>query len=109
MKMLFGFAETSRFTRKIVKLLSDDDFAEIQLFISENPDFGKIIKGSGGIRKIRCGVDNRGKSSGARIIYYYAVSRDKILLLDVYAKNEKENLSPNEIKILRREVEELIR
>ena len=64
---------------------------------------------SGGIRKIRCGVDNRGKSSGARIIYYYAVSRDKILLLDVYAKNEKENLSPNEIKTLRREVEELIK
>ncbi len=109
MKMLLGFAETSRFTRKIVKLLSDDDFAEIQQFISENPDFGKIIQGSGGIRKIRCGVDNRGKSSGARIIYYYAVSRDKILLLDVYAKNEKENLSLNEIKILRREVEELIK
>ena len=64
---------------------------------------------SGGIRKIRCGVDNRGKSSGARIIYYYAVSCDKILLLDVYAKNEKENLSPNEIRILRREVEEFIR
>lgn len=109
MKKLFNFTETNRFTKQVVKLFSDDDYAEIQQFICEHPDFGKIIQGSGGIRKMRCKVDNRGKSGGARIIYYWAVSREKILLLDIYAKNEKENLAAGEIKNLRCEVEEFLK
>lgn len=99
----FDFIETSRFTKKITKLLSDDDYAKIQLFLCASPDFGKIIKGGSGIRKIRCRVEGRGKSGGARVIYFWAVSREQILMLDVYAKNEKENLTPEEIKILRQE------
>ena len=107
--ILFGFIETRRFTGKVGKLLAEDEYAEIQLFLCEHPDFGKIIKGSGGIRKARCGVGNRGKSGGARIIYYWAVSDEKIIMLDIYAKNEKENLSPNEIQNLRRKVQEFLR
>ncbi len=106
---LLDFIETAHFTKRIVKLLSDDEYAKIQLFICEFPDFGKIIKGSNGIRKARCGIEGRGKSGGARVIYYWAVSRNQILMLDIYTKNEKENLSPNEIKILRREVEDLLK
>ena len=106
---LFDFIETARFTKRIVKLLSDDEYAKIQLFICEFPDFGKIIKGSGGMRKARCRIEGRGKSGGARIIYYWVVSREQILMLDIYAKNEKEDLSPDEIKMLRREVEELLK
>ena len=109
MKKLFNFTETNRFTKQVVKLFSDDEYAEIQQFICENPDFGKIIQGSGGIRKMRCKVDNRGKSGGACLIYYWAVSREKIFLLDLYAKNEKENLTSGKIKNLRREVEEFLR
>ena len=105
----FDFTETSRFTKKITKLLSDDDYAKVQLLLCRFPEFGKIIKGGGGIRKVRCGLEGRGKSGGARVIYFWAVSHDKILMLDVYAKNEKENLSPDEIKILRQEVEELLK
>lgn len=108
MKFL-DFIETSHFTKQIVKLISDDEYAKIQLFLCEFPDFGKIIKGSGGIRKMRCGIEGRGKSGGARVIYYWAVSREQILMLDIYAKNEKENLSPDEVKKLRREVEELLK
>ncbi len=107
--ILFDFIETARFTKRIVKLLSDDEYSTIQLYLCEFPDFGKIIKGSGGIRKARCGIDNRGKSGGARVIYYWAVSRGQILMLDIYTKNEKENLSPTEIKMLRQEVEELLK
>lgn len=106
---LLNFIETNRFTKRITKLLSDDDYAKIQLFLCEFPEFGKIIKDSGGIRKIRCGVEGRGKSGGARVIYFWVVSREKILMLDVYAKNEKEDLSPEDVKILRREIEELLK
>lgn len=106
---LLDFVETSRFTKRIMKLLSDDDYSKIQLFLCEFPDFGKIIKGGGGIRKMRCRIENKGKSGGARLIYYWAVSRELILMLDVYPKNEKENLTPDEIISLRHEVEEFLR
>ena len=43
------------------------------------------------------------------MVYYWAVSREQILMLDIYTKNEKENLSPDEIKMLRREVEDLLK
>ncbi len=109
MDKLFGFTETSFFTKKVVKILSDDEFADIQQFLCENPDFGKIIKGSGGIRKVRCQIEGTGKSGGARIIYYFAVSYEKILLPDIYTKKEKENLSPDDIKNLRQAVEEFLR
>ena len=72
----------------------------------ENPDFGKIIKGSGGIRKVRWAVAGKGKSGGVRVLYYWIVSREKIIFLDIYAKNEKEIPSDSEMKLLRKIIEE---
>ena len=68
---LFGFTETPEFTKKIVDLLSDDQLANLQIFLCENPDFGKIIKGSGGIRKVRWSAGGKGKSGGVRVLYYW--------------------------------------
>lgn len=98
---LLTFWETNSFTRKVLKVFDDDDIAEIQFFLCENPDFGKIIKGSGGIRKLRWKVAGRGKSGGVRIIYYWLVSRETILFLDLYTKNEKEDLADTELRELR--------
>ena len=103
---LFGFTETPEFTKKILNLLSDDQLASLQIFLCENPDFGKIIKGSGGIRKVRWSAGGKGKSGGVRVLYYWVVSRDKIIFLDMYAKNEKEILSQSEMKLLGKVVEE---
>lgn len=98
---LFGFTETNRFTKRLLDLLSDEEYARLQLYLCEFPNFGKIIKGGGGIRKMRWSLRGSGKSGGARIIYYWAVNREKILLLEIYRKNEKEDLSPTEIAELR--------
>lgn len=109
MGKLFGFTETSFFTKKVTKLMSDEELSETQQFLCENPDFDKIIQGSSGIRKIRCRMEGTGKRGGARMIYYFAVSREKILLLDVYTKKEKKDLSSDDIKKLRQAVEEFLK
>ena len=58
------------------------------------------------MRKIRCRTDGKGKRGGIRVIYYWYTADNEIYLLLAYAKNEKANLSPEELKILRRLIEE---
>ncbi len=72
------------------------------------PDAGKVIPRSGGLRKVRVAAKGHGKSGGAQIIYYWIVARNRILLLDIYAKNEKENLSAAEVQHLRKLVQEYL-
>jgi len=109
MKSLFDFAETKQFTKKVVKLLLDEDYAELQMDLCKDPELGEIVRGSGGIRKVRWAIEGKGKSGGARVIYYWAVSRGKILMLDIYKKNEKGDLSRNELFQLRKTVEEFLK
>jgi hypothetical protein len=78
----------------------------LQDYLLEQPNAGDIIKGSGGIRKLRWKVEGRGKRGGVRIIYYLELAGSSFLLLTLYAKNELEDLSMNEIKLLKRIVEE---
>lgn len=93
----FSFSETKRFQRNGERLIGDDDLAELQLFLCASPEFGKIIPEAGGIRKMRWRLTGRGKRGGARIIYFVSLSRYRILLIDVYSKNEKEDLSRSEL------------
>jgi hypothetical protein len=102
------FEEFAPFTRRVVELLGDDELGQVQLSLFQRPDAGKIIPGSGGLRKLRASAKGRGKRGGARIIYYWVVARDRILLLDIYAKNEKENLTSTELKTLRRLVRDYL-
>ena len=78
--------ETSTFTRQITALLSDEEYREFQSRLAARPGLGALIKGGGGIRKIRVAVGSRGKRGGARVIYCWAVRKDLILLLYAYAE-----------------------
>ena len=98
--------ETSIFTRQIAALLSDEEYGEFQSRIAANPEIGALIRGGGGIRKVRIGVGSRGKSGGARVIYYWAVRRDTILLLYAYAKNAAADLTPKQVSQLAKVVKE---
>ncbi|GAP07468.1 hypothetical protein ATHL_02351 [Anaerolinea thermolimosa] len=100
------FIETSVFTRRIIELLSDEEYRQLQLYLAERPDAGKIIPGSGGLRKLRWGVDQTGKRGGIRLIYYWVIRQDTILLLFAFRKNERSDLTPEQLHILRRIVEE---
>lgn len=98
--------ETTAFTRRISNLLTEDEYAALQGLLTIQPDLGAIIPGGGGIRKMRWGTKQRGKSGGVRIIYYWVVSHDLIYMLIAYAKNEQSDLSPSQLQFLRRLVEE---
>jgi mRNA-degrading endonuclease RelE of RelBE toxin-antitoxin system len=98
--------ETKIFTRQVTALLSDDEYRSLQEQLNSNPESGDIIIGSGGLRKIRWSIKGRGKRGGVRAIYYWAVSKEVILMLLMYAKNEQENLTPEQTKILKRIIEE---
>ena len=73
--------ETSVFTRQVQNLLNDNEYRRLQIALVQRPDLGDVIIGSGGLRKVRWGAQGRGKRGGARIIYYWAVKQDRLLML----------------------------
>jgi hypothetical protein len=99
------FLETSIFTRRVSNILPDDEYRQLQATLVDRPDAGPIIPGSGGIRKIRWNASGHGKRGGARIIYYWATEQQRILMLFIYAKNESDNLSADQLKTLKQIVE----
>ncbi len=98
--------ETSIFTRQVQSLLTDDEYRQLQTALINRPDMGDIIPGSSGIRKVRWALAGRGKRGGVRTIYYWSVRKDQILMLLMYAKNEQDNLTNDQIRVLRRIIEE---
>ena len=65
------FIETSLFTRLLPSYLSDDDYSGLQSYLLQKPDAGRLVRGSGGVRKVRWAPSGKGKSGGIRVIYYY--------------------------------------
>ncbi len=101
------FIETPTFTRLILELLTDDEYRELQNFLLEDPERGDILKGGGGIRKVRYSLPGKGKRGGIRVIYYWIVKDDQILMLLAYPKSRKDTLTDRETAILRNLVKEL--
>ena len=81
--------------------LDDDDLTDLELFLCEHPDYGSVIPGTGGLRKMRWALKGRGKRGGARICYVDLIIHKKIYLITAYSKNEKENLSQDEKKVIK--------
>lgn len=99
------FIETSYYTKNIAAYLSDDEQRELQNHLIEYPDDGDVIRGTGGIRKIRWAAKGKGKSGGIRVIYYWQTARGHIYLLSVYGKNEASDLTEKEKEQLKKMVE----
>ena len=97
--------ETAVFTRRITEFLNDEEYRELQAALSENPELGKVITGGGGLRKVRWARSGGGKRGGYRVIYYWAVREDMILMLFIYPKNEMESLTEAQMAALRKIVE----
>src|SRR5579859_5107202 len=98
--------ETSVFTRQVTGTLPDDVYRELQSALAERPDLGPRIPGGGGLRKVRWAPPGRGKRGGVRVIYYWAVDWDTIVMLFLYAKNVQGDLSAHQLRALRRIIEE---
>jgi mRNA-degrading endonuclease RelE of RelBE toxin-antitoxin system len=98
------FIEATPFTKYIYTYLTDDEFLGLQSFLLRYPESGKIVPGSGGVRKLRWAVAGKGKSGGVRVIYYFKKQDDEIWLLTIYSKSKKDNIPAH---VLRQIVEEI--
>jgi mRNA-degrading endonuclease RelE of RelBE toxin-antitoxin system len=90
------FLEDENFSKLADQYLGDAGMVTLQNELCANPDAGDLISGTGGARKIRVALLGRGKSGGARVIYYYRDSRNAIFLLTLYPKNKKSDLTAKE-------------
>ena len=89
-------AETPEFMRRADRLLSESGRQALVAYVAEYPDAGVLIRGTGGIRKLRWARQGRGKSGGLRVIYYYHDARMPLYLLTVFGRGEKVNLTAAE-------------
>ncbi len=99
--------ETPIFTRLVAELFADDDeYRCLQLTLLVRPRAGVVIPKSGGLRKARWGQKGKGKRGGCRIIYFFDESSETFYMLYGYAKTAKEDLTPQQLRILSRLVRE---
>lgn len=98
------FIEATLFTKLIYAYLTDDEYLGLQGYLLQFPESGKVVPGSGGVRKLRWAMSGTGKRGGVRVIYYFKKQDDEIWLLTIYSKSETENIPAH---ILRKIAEEI--
>jgi hypothetical protein len=99
------FIETGAFTQRVYDYLSEEEYLGLQLYLEGYPSAGAVIPGSGGVRKLRWGMEGRGRRGGIRVIYYWITMRDEIWLLTVYAKNETSTIPGHVLKKIKEEID----
>jgi hypothetical protein len=99
------FIEATAFTKHVYEYLSDDEYAGLQSFLLQYPEAGKVVPGSGGVRKVRWAMSGKGKRGGVRVIYYFKRQDDEIWLLTIYSKNEVENIPSHVLRQIAKEIE----
>ena len=97
------FVELPAFAKYRADFLDDEGFRSLQTLLLKNPEAGDVIEGTGGLRKLRHGDPRRGKGKrgGLRVIYYWWDGGRQFWLYTLYDKDEMENLSADEKKVLR--------
>jgi len=98
------FIEDHGFQKRRKGLLDDDDLFALLEWLVVHPGTSKVIPGSGGLRKLRWAAKGHGKRGGVRVIYFWWAADDKILLLDVYAQGDQEDLAADKSKKLKRKL-----
>ena len=101
--------ETSVYLREAGKLMSEAEREEVVTMIARDPEAGDVIAGTRGFRKIRSALWGGGKSGGSRIIYYFCDETMPVFLMQIYAKNDKANLTAAEKDQLKKLSEEFKR
>ena len=86
-----------KYKNKREKIVNNKELID---FLSENPDAGVQIVGSGGCRKLRFAGKGKGKSGGYRVITYFYDDIHPVYLLLAFAKNQKANISKAQVNEL---------
>jgi hypothetical protein len=101
------FIETSVFTKEIQRLLPDESYRMLQSVLMLRPDAGSVIRGGGGLRKIRWNLPSSAKRGALRVIYFWSPP-DTIFMLFPYRKTDQEDLTAEQLKLLRKMVKEFL-
>ena len=96
--------ETAIFSAKASKVWTREEYDDFVTYIANNPNAGKVVSGSGGVRKIRWARAGAGKRGGVRVIYFNSY-RQQIWLLTMYAKNERKTIPAHELKMIKEAID----
>ena len=102
---MFSFIETGLFTRLVQEYLSDDEYSRLQHQLMRDPEAGAVVRGSGGVRKLRWAAVGRGKRGGYRVIYFVRRTSGVIWMLTIYPKNVADAIPAHVLKQIREEIE----
>jgi hypothetical protein len=105
---MLTIVETESFERLWPHYWTEEEHDEFASFISENPTSGDVIRGSGGVRKVRWARSGSGKSSGVRVIYFNRLANGEIWLIFMYAKNKMDSIDGATLKEIKNEIEKTI-
>jgi hypothetical protein len=89
---MFTFIESSAFERICPIYLDDEEYAELQQFMMQNPEAGQVVPGSGGVRKLRWARSGKGKRGGLRVIHFVRYQPNELWMLTIYSKAERDNV-----------------
>lgn len=103
---MFSFIETRQFSRLVEEYLSDDDYAKLQRELMRDPELGTVIRGSGGVRKLRWAAPGRGKRGGYRVIYFVRRENGVIWMLTMSPKNVADSIPGHVLNRIREEIED---
>jgi hypothetical protein len=105
------FFESRNFTVTRPQYLNEDEYAELQSFLLNDPEAGDVMPGTGGFRKLRWADSRRrkGRRGGLRVIYYWIANAQQVWMFAVYDKNEMIDLSASEKKALKRAIDTELR
>jgi hypothetical protein len=103
---VYTVIETPVYAGKVERILTDDEREAFAVFIAQKPMAGSVVRGSGGVRKVRWARKGKGKSGGARVIYYNRLENGEIWLLTIYAKSEyaksdRSTIPSHELKLIK--------
>ncbi len=100
--------ELAVYKRRADELLSEAEQSAVVDLIAFDPTCGDLIPGTGGLRKVRVGRSGSGKRGGARVIYYFYNGDFPAVLMALYAKNEKSDLSARDRSAMAGSLKEII-
>ena len=108
-KLYSEVVETVTYQRKAEKLLTTEEQSSLITMLATDPECGVLVKGTGGVRKVRFATGGRGKSGSVRVVYFFHDLQMPLFLLTVFAKNKKANLSQAERNALKKLTANLVR
>jgi hypothetical protein len=105
---LVTVVETPEFIRRTRKLMTDQEREDLIGYLAGSPTAGDIVPGAGGVRKLRWGLEGRGKRGGARVIYFFHSVNFPLFALTAFAKNERVDVTQEDRNAFRRIAKHLV-